>query len=159
MSGLVFDDTALVALFDAHPYVTQLWRHAGHELVDVLVPATAILAANRRLEETDEAWSLVLDGDNMLVLDLTMTRALAASRLGADLVTAHVSVEAARRRRHGRHRASAGLPAGPTDRGVPDVLMRRPGRCDDLAVGSAGARPGKADPLAVARVNGGIRAG
>lgn len=94
MSGLVFDDTALVALFDAHPYVTQLWRHAGHELVDVLVPATAILAANRRLEETDEAWSLVLDGDNMLVLDLTMTRALAASRLGADLVTAHVSVEA-----------------------------------------------------------------
>jgi predicted nucleic acid-binding protein len=94
MRSLLFDASALVALFDAHDRVYALWAAAEESSVPVLLPATAIAEANRKLRATDAAWNAVLLGHNVAALDLTPATALAASRRGGDLAVAHASVEA-----------------------------------------------------------------
>jgi predicted nucleic acid-binding protein len=53
--SLLFDASALVALFDAHDRVYALWVAAEESSVPVLLPATAIAEANRKLRATDRA--------------------------------------------------------------------------------------------------------
>jgi hypothetical protein len=108
MIGFVFDDTALVALLDGNPMVFRLWQHAQQEQIPILVPATAVFAANRRVDASDSAWLTMLHAEDVTVLDLSLASALATSREPGDLVTAHSSFEA-------RHAGATIVTARPLD--------------------------------------------
>lgn len=94
MKALVFDDSALTALFGAHEYVFALWQRAEKAGVAVLLPTTAIYGANLRLRFADQTWEAVLLAEHVRVLELTAARAVRASLYGDDPVVAQVSVEA-----------------------------------------------------------------
>jgi hypothetical protein len=92
---LLFDHTALMALFHGQPRVSRLFFWAEHEAVTVLLPAAAMGAANSWLKATDDAWMALLLTPNVEPLDLSPSGALAAARRGSDLAVGHTSVEAA----------------------------------------------------------------
>ena len=94
MRPLLFDDTALLALFDAYLPVARMWERAEAERRPVLVPAGAVFAANSRLRAAEQAWDAVLGADHVTVLELTPSRALAASSYSWDVAVGHASVEA-----------------------------------------------------------------
>lgn len=94
MRPLLFDDTALLALFDAHQPVYRLWLDAEADGTLILIPAGCVAAANVRLRTADEAWDAVLGADHVTALDLTPSRALAASAYSWDVAVGHASVEA-----------------------------------------------------------------
>lgn len=91
---ILFDDTALIALFDWNPQVKRTWEHAEAEDIPVLYPAAAIHQANLRVRATDGAWAVLLDRPNGKVLALTREVALAASRHSDDLALGQSIVEA-----------------------------------------------------------------
>jgi hypothetical protein len=97
VSGLVFDDTAIVALWQSNPSTELVWDHANREAIPVLLVAAAIAAANQRLCYPDRIWD-ALQLPNVLLVDLA---AVGAPRVGRtspeDLVVGHVSVVAAER--------------------------------------------------------------
>lgn len=93
MRPLIFDDTALIALFHAEQTVYRLWEEAEAAQVTILIPA-AVHAANAYLRASDNAWSTILGADHTEPLDLSAGRAVAASWYGQDVVVAHVSIEA-----------------------------------------------------------------
>jgi predicted nucleic acid-binding protein len=66
MRSLLFDASALVALFAAHDRVYALWIAAEEASVPVLLPATAIAEANRKLRASDGAWSKRTDQEETL---------------------------------------------------------------------------------------------
>lgn len=94
MRPLIFDDTALTALFDAHQRVYRLWQRAHTDHLSVLIPAGAVFTANARLQASDEAWAAVLGAPPVTVLDLSPARALAAAVYSWDVAVGHTSVEA-----------------------------------------------------------------
>lgn len=95
MRPLLFDASALVALFEGHVRVGRLWVWAEREAVTLLLPAAAIAAANQRLQASDNAWEAVLLTPNVIALDLTPATGLAVSRYPLDLATGHAAAEAA----------------------------------------------------------------
>lgn len=95
MRPLLFDASALVALFRGHGRVSALWFDAEAVGVSLLMPAIAIAQANRELNATDNAWTTLLLAENVYPLDLTPAAALGASRRPGDLAVAHASHEAA----------------------------------------------------------------
>jgi hypothetical protein len=92
---LLFDASALVALFRGQGRVSALWFDAETVGVSLLMPATAIAEANRELHATDNAWTTLLLAGNVYALDLTPAAALGASRRSGGLAVAHASHEAA----------------------------------------------------------------
>jgi hypothetical protein len=92
--SLVFDGSALVALFVGHERVSALWFAAEEAGVPVVLPAASIALANRQLKASDNAWSALLFGNNVHALDLSLASALSASRESGDLDVAHACVEA-----------------------------------------------------------------
>lgn len=94
MRPLLFDASALIALFGGHERVSALWFDAEAVGVAVLLPTTAIAEANRELNATDNAWSALLLGPNVYALDLSAASALGASRQHGDLAAAHAASEA-----------------------------------------------------------------
>jgi hypothetical protein len=95
VTPLLFDASALISLFQANPRVYRLWLLAEKRGVPVLIPATAIAEANARLKATDEAWQAILEGERVVVLELTAATALGASRYRNGLAVAHAAYEAA----------------------------------------------------------------
>lgn len=95
MTPLLFDASALIALFEVHPRVYRAWDAAPKQGRAVLLPSTAIAVANHQLNATDNAWEPILHDDRVLVLDLTATTALGTSRYPGGLAVAHASFEAA----------------------------------------------------------------
>jgi len=91
---LVFDASALVALFRGNEQVSALWFAAEAATVAVLLPSAVIAVANRQLDASDDAWSALLLGPNVYALDLTAATALGASRERGNLDTAHAAYEA-----------------------------------------------------------------
>jgi hypothetical protein len=86
----VFDPTALVLLFAAHPPVLDIY-----ERYPVAFPATAIGEANVQIQATENDWEAILLSPNVTVLDLTASGAMAASH-GATLGMGHAMCEAER---------------------------------------------------------------
>jgi predicted nucleic acid-binding protein len=91
---LVFDASALVALFRGNERVSALWFDAEAANVAVLLPAAAIAIANQQLRASDDAWTALLLTGNVHAMDLTPAVALGASRFRGDLAVAHSSYEA-----------------------------------------------------------------
>jgi hypothetical protein len=92
--SLIFDATALVALFNGNERVSALWMAAEEVSAPVVLPTAAVAIANRKLKASDNAWSAILFGANVYALDLSMAAALGASRELGDLDVAHTSYEA-----------------------------------------------------------------
>jgi len=92
---IVFDDTAMVALFDAHPYVLEVYHISEVTGRHLLFPATAVLAANFRTAASADAWEAILLGPHVVPLDLTAAGAITASSAGGgDPTVAHCIAEA-----------------------------------------------------------------
>jgi hypothetical protein len=91
---VLFDATALVALMRGHDEVYDQWDAVRRTGAKVVIPATAILMANREMGLKDGTWEAVLEDDNAVVLALTASNALTASRCSGDVATAHATVEA-----------------------------------------------------------------
>lgn len=94
MRSLIFDASALVALFNGHERVSALWWAAENASAPVVLPATAIAVANRKLGASDNAWTSILLGENVHALTLSVAAALGASRELGELDVAHTSYEA-----------------------------------------------------------------
>lgn len=95
MRPLIFDDTALVGMFQPNTGVDAAWHWARMEGVTVFLPATAVAVANFRVCESDNVWA-GLHGPNVRLLDLTVEEAPEVGRLSADLVIGHVSTVASK---------------------------------------------------------------
>ncbi|HEX8630876.1 MAG TPA: hypothetical protein VF755_22190 [Catenuloplanes sp.] len=94
MRPLLFDDTALLALFAAHVPVSRMWERAEAERRPILVPAGAVFAVNAQMRAAEQAWDAILGADHVTALDLTPSRALAASAYSWDVAVGHAAVEA-----------------------------------------------------------------
>jgi hypothetical protein len=95
VTPIVFDDSALIALFGGHPYVSDVYAQCEITRRPALFPATAILSANGHLVASHDAWSAVLMSRSVVVLDLTAAVAVAAGlEQLVDSATAHCIVEA-----------------------------------------------------------------
>jgi hypothetical protein len=88
----VFDPTALVLLFAAHPPVFHVFQTSR-----VAFPAAAIGEANTQIQATEREWNAVLLSPNVTVLELTASAALAASQ-GPTLGMGHTMCEVERLR-------------------------------------------------------------
>jgi hypothetical protein len=67
---LVFDATALVALFNSHPTVFMLWQRADEGATEIAVPALAVVEAGSALRTSPTAWDRFLWTDAITVLPL-----------------------------------------------------------------------------------------
>jgi hypothetical protein len=67
---LVFDATALTALFDAHPPVWAWWKRADDGQVTLGFPAAAIVEVGETGEVTPNQWSTLLWPETIEVLPL-----------------------------------------------------------------------------------------
>lgn len=76
LSVLIFDATALVALFHSHPPVQALWKRADEGATELGFPALAIVEAATMLEAPATAWSSVLWPPAITVLPLDVTVAV-----------------------------------------------------------------------------------
>lgn len=95
MTPIVFDDSALIALFEGHPYVSDVYVQCEITRRPALFPTTAMLSANAHLAATHDAWTAVLMSQAVTVLDLTAAGAVEAGLAnGTDPATAHCIVEA-----------------------------------------------------------------
>lgn len=93
---LVLDTSALVALFaaEADDPVYRLWSRADHGEVTLLVPAVAIMDANRDVQGSIEAWAAVTYPADVVVLPLTGEAAVEIGVQPGQPGTRHVVHEA-----------------------------------------------------------------
>ncbi len=77
---LVFDASAIVALFDAYTPVYNVWRTADRGLSALAFPSAAMVEAGRRAAISETAWDPVLWSPSISVLPLGEA---AATQLGA----------------------------------------------------------------------------
>jgi hypothetical protein len=91
---LVFDATALAALFDAYPPVWALWRTADQGLGQVAVPALAIVEAGTAVEAPASAWDPILWSRSITVLPLTERAAVETSAWQGTFGARHARWEA-----------------------------------------------------------------
>jgi hypothetical protein len=76
---LVFDATALAALFDAYPPVWVLWRRADLDRAALGIPALAIVEAGTEVGAPATAWDSILWSKSINVLPLTERAAVEIS--------------------------------------------------------------------------------
>ncbi|WP_344509337.1 hypothetical protein [Dactylosporangium maewongense] len=67
---LVFDATALAALFDAYPPIWALWHRADHGHTQLGLPVAAIIEAGQMVEASVSAWEFILQSTGVTVLPL-----------------------------------------------------------------------------------------
>lgn len=105
---VVFDATALHALFQANTRAFDYWSMADTGDVGVIFPAAAVASANRLLQAGWDAWSAMWWPERVEVAPLDGSSAVELAALGADLAVAHVIFEA-------RHVGGAVLTSRPQD--------------------------------------------
>src|SRR2546423_11264687 len=90
----VFDHTALVALFDAHPKALDLWRLADQGVTQLVMPAAAVAEANHLIGATHNAWSALLFPADVTVAPLDSAQAVDTGRRAGALAVRQVVHEA-----------------------------------------------------------------
>ncbi|NUT37868.1 MAG: hypothetical protein HOV79_32885 [Hamadaea sp.] len=84
-----------MALIDGQPRVFEVYQRAAAERRPVMVPATALFAANKQVKLSEQTWAPVFMEPNVAVMELSQSSALRAGDFADDMVTAQVSLEAA----------------------------------------------------------------
>lgn len=88
---LVYDPSALIALFDAHPLAYDYWKRADAGSITLVFPALAIAEANLTLRASYSAWSTLLWAGNVTIAPLDASTAIEVGERGHhDLATGHV---------------------------------------------------------------------
>lgn len=90
----VFDHTALLALFDAHPDTLGLWHEADRGETPLVMPAVAVAEANHILGASHNAWTALLYPEHVNVLPLDSSQAIDTGHQVGSLVVRHVVHEA-----------------------------------------------------------------
>ena len=91
---IVFDDSALIALFDAHPYVADVWHQCELTGRIAIFPAAAVQVANTVLGARHSAWAALLFPP-VEVVELGSWSAVEAGLVpGTDFASSHRIVEA-----------------------------------------------------------------
>ncbi|MER7280473.1 hypothetical protein ABT369_39150 [Dactylosporangium sp. NPDC000244] len=91
---LVFDATALAALFDAYQPVWALWRTADQDLGHVGFPALAIVEAGGEVGAPASAWDSILWSKSVTVLPLSERAAVEISAWSGTFGARHALWEA-----------------------------------------------------------------
>jgi hypothetical protein len=92
---IVYDATALLELFNAHPVAMRYWEEAGRTGLVVVFPAGAIAEANKSLKASYSAWTTVLWSDTAKVAPLDISSAVETGlNHRHDIATSHVAHEA-----------------------------------------------------------------
>jgi hypothetical protein len=91
---LVFDATALVALFNSHPTVFMLWQRADEGATEIAVPALAIVEAGVVLETSTTAWDRFLWTGAISVLPLGERAAVEIASWSGTFAARHALWEA-----------------------------------------------------------------
>ncbi|MBT8224966.1 MAG: hypothetical protein HKP61_11660 [Dactylosporangium sp.] len=88
---LVYDSSALIALFDAHPLAYDYWKRADIGKITLVFPALAIADANLPLRASYSAWSVLLWPPSIGVAPLDAGTAIEVGKHAEhDLATTHV---------------------------------------------------------------------
>jgi hypothetical protein len=87
---LVFDHTALVALFDAHPDVYRAWEQTWVNAALGVFPSAAVAEANHVVGATDEAWWAILGPACGTLVPLDRHAAVESHNLPGELVVRHI---------------------------------------------------------------------
>jgi hypothetical protein len=115
---VVFDATALHALFHSNTRAYDYWSMGDRGEIGVIFPATAIASANRLLQAGWDPWSALLWPERVEVAPLDGSTAVDLAALGADLSVAHTVFEA-------RHVGGAVLTSRPQDYDTAAVAVIR----------------------------------
>jgi hypothetical protein len=92
MKTYVFDDSALVDLFQVDGPIFQLFQQADAGRVQLIFPAAAIEQANRQIQANESAWTPLLMA-NVEATALTEHIAIEISTWSGDVATRHVAYE------------------------------------------------------------------
>jgi hypothetical protein len=87
---VVFDHTALIALFDAHPVLLGLWQQADRGERTLVMPAAAVAEANHVLGASHNAWSALLYPVDVTVTPLDSSQAIDTGHMPGALAVRHV---------------------------------------------------------------------
>lgn len=90
---LVFDHTAIIALFKGHRRATWHYKRADAGQVSLVLPAAAVAEANRAIHGVWKTWEAVLYPEDVTVAPLDEHAALEAGLLGK-IVPGHAVYEA-----------------------------------------------------------------
>lgn len=93
-SILVYDTTALLALFRAQVRAYDYWHMADRGEIGIIFPGAAVAEANRFQQETWNAWSVMFWPDQVNVAPLDGTAAVEMAGLPGGLGVAHTIWEA-----------------------------------------------------------------
>ena len=92
---IVYDTSALIELFDAHPIAPNYWNRADKGRLGLVFPAAAVADANTTLQASYNAWSALLWPESVHVAPLDASAAIETGlRRSHDLATSHVVHEA-----------------------------------------------------------------
>jgi hypothetical protein len=95
---LVFDHTALIALFRGYPAVYHYWERADAGELRIILPAAAVAEANRMLRAPWSAWEAVLfpnpDVPEAVAVSPLDEHTAVEAGLQGDAATGHVTYEA-----------------------------------------------------------------
>lgn len=109
MTGpLIYDATALLALFRGNQRAYLFWEEADAGDAMIVFPAAAVAEANRWLQATWDAWSTLIWPERVDVAPLDTSAALDLAAFAGDPASAHVIREA-------RHLDGTVLSARPQD--------------------------------------------
>lgn len=90
---LVFDHTAIIALFKAHRSAIGHYLRADAGQVSIVLPAAAVAEANRTIHSVWKTWEAVLYPEKVTVAPLDEHSALEAGLLG-EIAIGHAVYEA-----------------------------------------------------------------
>jgi hypothetical protein len=91
---LVFDATALEALFHGHQPLNALWHRADEGLIRLGFPALAVVEAGMALGASARDWDIVLWPPQVTVLPLDVTAAVEIASWSGTLAARHALWEA-----------------------------------------------------------------
>lgn len=95
---LIFDHTAIIALFRSHPAVYHYWTLADAGEVRIVLPAAAMADANRMLRAPWNAWEAMLfpnaDVPGAVTVSPLDEHTAVEAGLHGDVATGHVTYEA-----------------------------------------------------------------
>lgn len=95
---LIFDHTAIIALFRGYPAVYHYWTRADAGEVRIVLPAAAVAEANRMLRAPWNAWEAVLfpnpDAPGAVSVSPLDEHTAVEAGLHGDAATGHVTYEA-----------------------------------------------------------------
>ena len=90
----IFDHTALIALFDAHPEAFALWEEADRGETPLVMPAVAVAEANHLIGADHNAWAALLFPAAVTVAPLDSAQAIDTGLQSGSVVARHVVYEA-----------------------------------------------------------------